>query len=102
MLMRPRIDMGEVNGRTVELSVQASRYAYCEPRVDGWFLPFYLAVEVAVFWGGEWALPSDFGIEGFDKLFEPRRYAGATSVAGYMPQDTLAELKRAITERVFA
>lgn len=75
------------------LSVQASQWAYCEPRVDGLKIDEYESVEVAVLDAdGELVRPSAVGVAGFDDLFEP----GNSPVAGYVSQSKLLELKRAL------
>ena len=81
----------------VKLSIQASQYNYCEPRVNGLPLDGYETVEIAII-SDEHGMchPSKIGIEGFDDLFE---VGGDNPVAGYVSQAKVAELRAALQAR---
>lgn len=75
------------------LSVQASVGHYCSPRVNGLRLDQYTAVEVAVIdEKGNLVKPSQIGIRGFNRYFDKCD----SPVAGWMPQDAVTQLRRAM------
>jgi len=91
----------------IDLSIQASGIHYSTPRVDGWRLRDYTAVELGLL-GPEkerslfgsikkvrLCRPSDIGVEGFDHLFE----SGDCPVAGYVSWDDVKALIKAIRSK---
>lgn len=80
----------------VRLSVQASAWHYCLPRVSTLPLEDYSHVEIAVItMANELCLPSAVGVEGFDQHFEP----GKSPVAGNVLQEVVEELRKALRQR---
>lgn len=79
----------EVNG--FQMSIQASDFHYCNPRIDLKHLDNYDTVEVAVFKNNEWFDVES--IKGMPQIFEPW-YEGGTTVAGYV---TMSDLDRIYT-----
>lgn len=80
----------------IRLSVQASEYSYCSPRVIGGDLGWYRSVEIALYdKAGKLCRPSALGIKGFDKLFDE----GDTPIAGYVPQAEVEQLREALRRR---
>jgi hypothetical protein len=80
----------------VELSVQASEFHYCSPKITGLPLEDYTQVEIALFAPDKsFALPSDLGLDtSLDKI-----YSG-DEVAGYVSQANLNKLRSALRKRV--
>jgi hypothetical protein len=96
MFIRPKFDMGENSRGNITMSIQASAFHYCRPRVNGLSLDEYDAVEIGLFLNDEWVIPSEIGVEGFDHLWEYSQYDGRSTVAAAVSQEDLSNLKTAI------
>lgn len=88
--LRPIITIG-----TIEVSVQASSFHYCSPKLDNLPIEAYESVEVAI-WapcresedGKRLTHPSRVGVGGYDHFFED----GRSPVAGYVPIEVVGAL----------
>ena len=96
---RPREQYGDII-----LSVQASAYAYCEPREHCLPIEAYTTVEVALWRASDdgWLVPSDVGFDGADQYWEERspENQGATTIGAYVPReitDRIREHLRSLT-----
>ena len=80
----------------VKLSIQASAFTYCEPRVDGLPLKDYSAVEIALIreLDGTWLRPSD--LISFKGPTDEECNFGGDDVAGWVPQEVVRRLERAL------
>ena len=77
------------------MSIQASEYHYCEPRLTLEDLSNYEEMELALFKNGEWVQPrEDEKIKSFPRYaeLEERYEKGNVAVAGYVPVDLLQDL----------
>lgn len=72
------------------LSIQASSFHYCTPRVDGLALEEYKSVEVALISGqGHFIVPSAIGAPELDRLW------GGDDVAGRVTWEDVERLRNA-------
>lgn len=84
-----KIRDGEKFGH-ITLSIQASAFHYCSPRVDGLPLEEYTSVEVAIIGkSGNFIPPSSIGAPELNHLFR------GDDVAGYVSQEDLAKFRNA-------
>jgi len=80
----------------VLLSVQASEYHYCSPKITGLNIEEYSMVEVVIRGPNrKLCRPSDIGVDGFDHLFQ--EYATST-VATFVKLADAKRLRKAIIE----
>lgn len=85
MNLRPREQYGNI-----ELSIQASSFAYSTPRVDGLPLDEYYEVEVAIIANGKIRSPVGLLSDDLCQLFEK----GLSPVAGYVSQENVERIRQ--------
>lgn len=91
----------------VLLSVQASYFHYCSPRVTG--LPFnrYTSFEIAIIAhpftpNRRFVTPAQLGIDGFETLYPDLNHDSHFPVAGWVDKPTINRLQAALRRRAKA